>query len=254
METMSGSPYYIAPEVFMQKYNSKIDVWSMGVVMYIMLSGKVPFPGRNEAEIIKNVIKGEFHFKHPAFDQVSQECKDLIQKCLIKDNLARLSAQDALNHPWIVSRADNALNSGVIGGNGGLSSEIYSGMKEVNELAKKKNAALRYFTNKVTTNHFVELKEMFQKNDASGNGILTSEDFKRCISQTKMKVTDNDVMSLIQELDVGNTGNVDYNGFLKDSYHCNMFINIMYLQEQLQEADVKKKGMITVADLEHILT
>ena len=52
MHTMSGSPYYIAPEVFLQKYNSKIDIWSMGVVLYIMLSGKVPFPGRTEHEII----------------------------------------------------------------------------------------------------------------------------------------------------------------------------------------------------------
>ena len=58
MHTMSGSPYYIAPEVFLQKYNSKIDIWSMGVVLYIMLSGKVPFPGRTEHEIIQNVIKG----------------------------------------------------------------------------------------------------------------------------------------------------------------------------------------------------
>jgi len=67
MTTMSGSPYYIAPEVFLQKYNQKIDIWSMGVVLYIMLSGKVPFPGRTEPEIIHNVIKGEFHFNHPAF-------------------------------------------------------------------------------------------------------------------------------------------------------------------------------------------
>lgn len=64
---MSGSPYYIAPEVFLQKYNQKIDIWSMGVVLYIMLSGKVPFPGKTESEIMSNVMKGEFHFNHPAF-------------------------------------------------------------------------------------------------------------------------------------------------------------------------------------------
>ena len=50
----------------------------MGVVLYIMLSGKVPFPGRNELEIISNVIKGEFHFNHEAFKNLSSECKDLI--------------------------------------------------------------------------------------------------------------------------------------------------------------------------------
>lgn len=101
MHTMSGSPYYIAPEVFLQKYNSKIDIWSMGVVLYIMLSGKVPFPGRNEHEIIQNVIKGSFHFNHPAFESVSEECKDIIKKCLVKDIDKRFSAVDCLNHSWI---------------------------------------------------------------------------------------------------------------------------------------------------------
>lgn len=72
MHTMSGSPYYIAPEVFLQSYNLLIDIWSAGVVLYIMLSGKVPFPGRTETEIIQNVMKGEYHFNHTAFNGVSE--------------------------------------------------------------------------------------------------------------------------------------------------------------------------------------
>lgn len=65
----------------------------MGVVMYIMLSGKVPFPGRNELEIIGNVIKGEYHFNHEAFSNVSPESKDLIRHLLVKDVNQRFSAE-----------------------------------------------------------------------------------------------------------------------------------------------------------------
>lgn len=106
MSTPSGSPYYIAPEVFQQNYTSKIDLWSMGVVLYILLSGKVPFPGRNELEIIGNVIKGEFHFNHEVFKKISPESKDLISKLLDKNVITRYSAEESLNHPWIKKFAE----------------------------------------------------------------------------------------------------------------------------------------------------
>ena len=115
MHTMSGSPYYIAPEVFLQKYNQKIDIWSMGVVMYIMLSGKVPFPGRSEQEIIKNVIKGEFHFNHAAFNDVSENCKGLIKCCLVKDLDNRYDARQCLDHVWLKSVTHDVMASGTIG-------------------------------------------------------------------------------------------------------------------------------------------
>lgn len=73
----------------------------MGVVLYILLSGKVPFPGRNELEIISNVVKGEFHFNHEAFKGVSEDCKDLICHLLVKDVNKRFSAEEAYNHRWI---------------------------------------------------------------------------------------------------------------------------------------------------------
>lgn len=137
---MSGSPYYIAPEVFLQKYNQKIDIWSMGVVLYIMLSGKVPFPGRSEPEIIQNVIKGDFHFNHAAFEKVTDGCKDLIKKCLVKDLEKRYSATDSLKHSWILEKADEGLTSGTIGG--GVTSQVIEDIHEVLKQAKVKNAAL----------------------------------------------------------------------------------------------------------------
>jgi len=73
----------------------------MGVVTYILLSGKVPFPGDSNKEIIENVMKGEYHFNHDAFKSVSDSAKDLISKLLVKDPNSRLTADQAFNHPWI---------------------------------------------------------------------------------------------------------------------------------------------------------
>lgn len=87
--------------MFNSNYDAKCDLWSMGVVLYILLSGKVPFPGESNKEIIENVIRGEYHFNHDAFKTVSNSAKDLISKLLVKDVSMRYTASDAYNHPWI---------------------------------------------------------------------------------------------------------------------------------------------------------
>jgi len=137
---MSGSPYYIAPEVFLQKYTQKIDIWSMGVVLYIMLSGKVPFPGRTEPEIISNVIKGVFHFNHPAFEGVSDDCKDLVMKCLIKNSEERITSEEALQHKWFATKGHEGLSTGTIGD--ACHPSVIPGIDEILKQTQIKNAAL----------------------------------------------------------------------------------------------------------------
>ena len=73
----------------------------MGVVLYIMLSGKVPFPGNSELEIIGNVIKGDFHFNHEPFSRHSAEAKEFLQCLIKKDVKERYTASQAFEHPWI---------------------------------------------------------------------------------------------------------------------------------------------------------
>lgn len=73
----------------------------MGVVLYILLSGKVPFPGDSNKEIIENVLAGEYHFNHDGFKNVSNEVKDLIGHLLVRDVDKRYSAEEAYNHPWV---------------------------------------------------------------------------------------------------------------------------------------------------------
>ena len=73
-------------------------MWSIGVVLYIILCGKIPFPGDSHKEIIENVLAGEFHFDYAPFKVVSAEAKDLISKLFVRDDKLRLSAEEAFNH------------------------------------------------------------------------------------------------------------------------------------------------------------
>ena len=100
MHTIAGTPFYLAPEVLSGSYGKECDCWSLGVVMYIILSGYFPFPGNSKSEIYEKVKSGEFSFKNEAFDMVSDSAKDLIRKLLTVDKNKRYSCTDALAHPW----------------------------------------------------------------------------------------------------------------------------------------------------------
>jgi len=99
-----GTPYYIAPEVLKGKYNEKCDMWSIGVILFIMLCGVPPFAGRGEDVILNKVRKGVWDFTQPIWEEISSEAKDLIKGLIEKDVDKRLSAIQALDHPWFIKK------------------------------------------------------------------------------------------------------------------------------------------------------
>ena len=107
MDEKLGTAYYIAPEVIKKSYNEKCDVWSAGVILYILLSGEPPFndPKADNDAIMKKVEIGTYDIDNGVWRSISEEAKDLVRKMLTYDPAERISAEAALAHPWI---ADNA--------------------------------------------------------------------------------------------------------------------------------------------------
>jgi calcium-dependent protein kinase len=96
-----GTPYYIAPEVLNRMYDEKCDVWSCGVIMYILLCGQPPFKGKTHREIFDKIRAGKFTFQQPEWGYVSREAMKLIKKMLTYNATDRPSAEEALNDEWI---------------------------------------------------------------------------------------------------------------------------------------------------------
>jgi len=112
MKTTCGTPGYVAPEVldpylpFTNGYGPEVDLWSMGVVLYIMLCGFPPFYADSTAVLFKQIRKGDYTFPHPYWDEVSDAAKDLVSKVLVVDPTKRYSAQQCLDHAWIRNAGD----------------------------------------------------------------------------------------------------------------------------------------------------
>jgi len=102
MQTPCGTPGYIAPEVLVMKgYDKQCDVWSLGVIVYILLCGFPPFYADNDAQLFEKIKRGEFEFLRPYWDPISDSAKDFIRQMLRVDPKQRITCDQALAHPWL---------------------------------------------------------------------------------------------------------------------------------------------------------
>jgi len=116
MHTMCGTPGYVAPEILLGKagYTSACDIWSIGVVAYILLCGFPPFYDESTPALVQQITSGRYEFPSPWWDTVSQNAKSFISFLLNTDPATRPSAEQALGHPWMISEASSAALSGTI--------------------------------------------------------------------------------------------------------------------------------------------
>jgi calcium-dependent protein kinase len=156
MSQKFGTPYYIAPEVLKKKYTAKCDIWSIGVILYILLCGYPPFNGANDKQIIDAVLKGKYTLDEPEWDDISADAKDLVRKMLEYDPSKRISAADALQHKWI---KDNAKEEKV---EKSLATRTLSNLRNFRGELKLKGATLAFIASQLVSKEETrDLERMF---------------------------------------------------------------------------------------------
>jgi len=132
LQTACGTPFYVAPDILLgDGYGPPVDMWASGILLYVLLSGRLPFAADSDADLFKLIMVGDLVWKSPQFDTVSAEAKDLIGKLIVVDPEQRWTAKQALEHPWIVSKAGTAENKG-------LHSSMFDELQNLSALSKQK--------------------------------------------------------------------------------------------------------------------
>jgi len=134
MHTACGTPFYVAPDILMAAdddeagYGPPVDMWAVGVLLYILLSGRLPFSGDEDDELFRNILEAKIVWKSPQFDTVSDDAKDLIMKLIVVDPDTRYTATQCLTHPWLVNNTNSAP----------LHTSLSEGLKNVNAVSKQR--------------------------------------------------------------------------------------------------------------------
>ena len=249
---ITGSPHFIAPEVLNAKYTEKCDLWSIGVILYVLFKGAYPFEGKSRAQIFEHIKQGKYDLKSKPFDRVSSKAKDLIQKLLKVDPTERISASRALDHGWFTSlKIKEQLFDLDIEVAKKLLNNIYN-YSTSNRLQKPVIAYLVH--NHGDKNKFVKAATtLFTKIDINNNGALERGEFikntKELYKQYNQKVDEHYLGSLFDKIDSDNSRQIGYREFVCAAVDKKVFLGEEMLKDAFNFFDRDKSGSITLDEL-----
>lgn len=238
LKSRLGTAYYIAPEVLAQSYNEKCDIWSCGVIFYVLLFGVPPFNGKTDEDIFEKIKKGTFKFPESGH-KVSDEAKKLITKMLTKNPDNRPSADQLLKDQWFEKLRDKTAD---------LENNVLSikSLKQFKVKYEFQKAILLYFVN------FFDIKEekarlykVFKSLDKDGDGQLDRAELKEAyLKNIKLTSTEDEVNSIFANIDVNNTGQIDFTEFLMATIDYKKGIREKELRQIFDLIDKDKSGCL----------
>jgi calcium-dependent protein kinase len=244
-----GTPYYIAPEVLNKNYNSKCDIWSCGVISYILLSGMPPFNGQSDQEIMKKVRAGSFSFDDKVWNNISDNCKDFITKLLTYKQEERPTAAEALQHPWIVELSTTVVDEK-------SAQDALSNLKSFKVDSSMKQATFAFIASQLLSKQERDgLAKVFKAFDKNGDGKLSYEEVKDGYLDHYGKVmSDEEVHAMFDSVDTDKSGFIDYSEFVVAAMAESQLTSNDKLQAAFKMFDKDGSGIISGDEIREVLS
>ncbi|QCE05263.1 calcium-dependent protein kinase [Vigna unguiculata] len=240
-----GSPYYMAPEVLKRNYGPEVDIWSAGVILYILLCGVPPFWAETEQGVAQSIIRSVVDFRREPWPKVSDNAKDLVKKMLDPDPKRRLTAQEVLDHPWLQNekKAPNV----------SLGETVRSKLMQFSVMNKLKKRALRVIAEHLSSEEAAGIKEGFDLMDTGNKGKINIDELREGLQKLGHQIPDADVQILMEVGDSDKDGYLDYAEFLAISIHLRKIDHDEHIHKAFQFFDKNKSGYIEIEELHNTL-
>lgn len=237
-----GSPYYVAPEVLHKRYGPEADVWSAGVILYVLLSGVPPFWAETQQGIFDAVLKGHIDFDSDPWPKISESAKNLIRKMLCPCPSERLKAHEVLRHPWICENGvatDQALDPGVL-----------SRLKQFSAMNKLKKLALRVIAERLSEEEIAGLRQMFKAVDVQNRGVITFGELRQGLKRYGSELENREISDIMEVADNDNNVTINYEEFIAATVPLNKIEREEHLMAAFTYFDKDGSGYITVDKLQ----
>lgn len=244
-----GTTFYIAPEVLRHSYSEKCDVWSCGVILYILLSGEPPFDGNNENEILTRILKGDYSLSTSVWNNISKEAKSLITKLLTYDESQRISSSEALQDPWVVK------NSKVYDKSTFEVLPIFNNLKKFSSKQKLQRSILTFIASQLLNKEETgELAQLFRQIDQDSDGKISKEELLKEYEKRFSKARAlEEVEKIMEEVDTDKSGFIDYTEFIVATMTKEKLLTRKNLERSFKAFDKDNSGKITLEELKDFL-
>ena len=242
-----GTSYYVPPEILAGNYTEKCDIWSAGIILYILLSGEPPFNGPNDETIFARIKTYKYEFPEQKWSKISVEAKDLLTKMLIQED-KRLSASQVLQHPWfdIIKNEKITFEKLHFG-----KDNFFKEYKDSNQLKK---IVLLYIASKLEENEILDLKNLFKAFDKDENGQIDYKEFEQGLMELNSEELNKDeIRQFFNDIDADNNGKIDYTEFIAATLQKQIFLKKETLFEAFSALDSDRDCKITKEELMKIL-
>ena len=250
-----GSAYYIAPEVLSRNYTELCDLWSCGVIMYILLTGRPPFNGSSEEEIMKKIKEGAYDLKKYPWGVISEEAKDLVKGLLQLNTKKRLTAKAALEHKWFKIEKTQSTVTAYNVKHRQLNKLIDNLMKYRSDNILRCAVIALLVHNSIQLNQAHDAVKLFNQIDKNGDGKISKDELFNGLQPYKKDISDEQLRKqvdiIFNNIDSDHNGYLEYEEFVRAAIDKDHFLSVNFLQFAFNYFDKDHDGEITLEEVKN---